>query len=219
MGRFNKKFILILLLIGIFLLTGCNKFKLSTYDASKEGVTPKITIAPDDMQGSLSSAKTDPNASNTVTGTLSDPSASSTGETLTTPIAIAPAANIELSVYTVNADTAAVEPVTALIPDGSEITPQLIADTVIDALADQSIIIEYDSISTKDDAVIVSFKKDKAPYSNLGSGFEGSILDALAQSLIDNLPDYKKVIYQIEGKAYQSGIYEYLIDEPHLEVN
>jgi len=132
---------------------------------------------------------------------------------------IQPNANKDLQVYTVNSITAEIEPVTALVPQNSKITAQLVVDTVVESLADQSIIIKVDSVTTEDDKIIVSFDKDKAPYSDMGSGYEAAILDAIAQSLIDNLKEYKKVIYRIENNAYVSGVFEYGINEAYLGDN
>jgi cytoskeletal protein RodZ len=216
MKQFNKKFILIIMLTGIFLLTGCDKVKLNTYNASQEDSDTEVTITPE--ENNTDAADKEAVTSDTQALTTTEDQANPSDST-PTPLAIQPAANTELQVYNVNADTSDIEPVTALIPDGNDITPQLIVDTVVESLADQSIVIGIDSVTTKDDAIIVSFIKDKAPYSNLGSGYEQAILDAIAQSLIDNLSDYSKVIYRIEGNAYTSGVFEYGIDEPYLEEN
>lgn len=220
MGRFNKKFILFIILIGILLLTGCNKLRFGTFNASEEDTKNEVTITPTAGENKGETNKTtselDDNSTSDITASVEVTQAADNKSTASN---IKNTANIELTVYTVNADTAEIETVTALIPEGSEITPELIVATTIESMADQSIIIETESITTKEDKVIVSFKSDKAPYSNLGSGFESAILDAIAYSLFDNLDNYKKVIYQIEGKAYSSGAFDYLIDEPYLEDN
>jgi hypothetical protein len=215
MGRFNKKHILIILIIGIFLLTGCNKFRFGTFNASEDKTKTEVTLAPEATQEEAvkNNKQTEPS---TVEGEDANASITAASTTPTTS-PVQPKANAELPVYTVNAETEAVETVTALVPADSEITPQLIVDTVIESLADQSIIIAYDNVSTSGDSVIVSFIKDKAPYSNMGSGYEAAILDSIAYSLLENLDDYHKVIYQIEGKSYSSGVFDYGIDEPYME--
>jgi hypothetical protein len=212
MGRFNKKFILIFMLIGMFLLTGCSKFNFKTFDASDEETGTEITLAPDDNQ-------IETETSITATSDNSEEAVNTKAETLPTPAAIKPTANIDLPVYTVNADTGEVEPITALVPEGSEITPEFIVDTVVDSMADQSIIVGIEDVTQKDDAVIVSFMKDKAPGTNSGAGYEASVLDAIALSLIDNLKNYSKVIYRINGEAYISGHIELGIDEVYLGDN
>lgn len=218
-----KKFILIIMIIGTFLLAGCNKLNFDTFDASKEEAGSEITSIPEENQDSKNQNKEITKAPEVTQAAGLDNADVTVGVTAAeetpTPDSIQPNANIDLTVYTVNADTGEIEPVTALIPEGSEITPDLIVSTVVDSMADQSIEIGIDSVTTQEDKVIVSFLKDKAPYSDMGSGYEAAILDAIAQSLIDNLKDYKKVIYRVEGNAYVSGVFEYGIDEVYMGDN
>ncbi|WMJ88317.1 hypothetical protein [Anaerocolumna sp. MB42-C2] len=123
----------------------------------------------------------------------------------------------EVSIYTINENTQGVESVVALVPEGNEINPQLIIDLVTDSLADRLITVGIDSVETKQDTVIVNFKSDQPPLTNVGSGMEKTILDAIAQSLVDNLPEYPKVIFRVEGHAYESGHLAYGLDEVYLD--
>ena len=111
------------------------------------------------------------------------------------------------------------EPKTALIPNNEKITPELIVTTVVESMADQSLNVGIDSVTTKDDTVIVSFKSNQPPLVNVGAGIEASILDAIAQSLTENLKDYSKIIYRVDGKAYVSDHYELGINEVYLGDN
>lgn len=210
MERFNKKHLFLLLLCGIFLLTGCNKFSFGIFDASKEGADTEITSVPEDNQ-----KETGENNKETVT----DVPTKGAPEATASPEGVTPQAadNMELPIYTVNAEDGNIVPVTARVSAGSEYKPELIVDTVIDALADEGITIGVDSVTSEKDAVIVSFLKDKAPYTNMGSEYEAAILNAIAQSLIDNLNDYDKVIFRIEGNAYVSGTFEKGINEVYME--
>jgi len=208
MGRSNKKYILILMLVGIFLLTGCDKFSFHIFNASNE----EETVSPSE----ISSDNTEGNEK--VAADLTTDTDSVTTETTTpTPIPILPVANIDLPIYSVNVDTREVETKTALIPEGSEITPELIVTTVVDAMADNNIMVGIENVTTEDDTVIVSFYKDKAPLAEEGSSYETAILNAIAQSLIDNLDDYHKVVYRVEGKAYISGHVELGINEIYFQ--
>lgn len=131
---------------------------------------------------------------------------------------VEPVATKEISIYSMNESTLEVEMVTALVPADSEITPQLIVDLVSDSLVDRLITVGIDSVTTEGDAVIVSFKSDGPPLTNVGSGVEDTILNAYAQSLVDNLKDkYPKVIFRKDGKAYASGHFEFGIDEVYLD--
>lgn len=132
---------------------------------------------------------------------------------------IEPTATKEISIYTMNEASLEVEVVSALIPEDTEITPELIVNLVVDSLEDRLVFVGVDSVTTKKDSVIVSFKKDQAPFANGGSGLEATILDAIAQSLVDNLADYQKVIFRVNGEAYASGHFEFGIDEVYLDGN
>jgi len=228
-----KRIILLIAITGIFALAGCDKVKFGIFDASDEN-TGSVSIS--ENTDTKNKEKEDekvkgPSGSKKETSSKDDskkndvePKANSltdetkkAGSVSSSPTPVQPNPTIDLQIYTVNGATAEIEPVTALIPQDAKITARLIVDTVVESLADQSIIVQIDSVTTENDKVIVSFKKDKAPYSDMGSGYEAAILDAIAQSLIDNLKEYKKVIYRIENKPYVSGVFEYGIDEPHLE--
>ena len=207
MERYNKIFILIIMLIGIFLLTGCSKFRFETFKASEEESALEITIAPEN-----SKKVTETNDNNIEVTTTPAEEIMSIVNSTPTPAAIAPTDNIDLTVFTVNAGTGEIEPVTALLPKDSEITPKVIVNTVVEAMKDQSIMVGIESITTKNKAVIVSFYKDKAPIAEIYAGYEAAILNAIAQSLIDNLDNYSQVIYRVEGKAYQSSYFDLDID-------
>ena len=212
----NKIFIMIIMLIGMFLLAGCDKFQFSTFDASDEDNGNEITT--DSLEEQEESVYGTDETPETKEKGSTDEDAKTTQAVTPTAEPIQPTANIDLSVYTINAD-GNIEPVIALIPQGSVITPQLVVETVVESMADQSIIIGIKDVTTKKDTVIVNFIKDKTPDKNMGSGYESAILDAIAQSLVDNLEDYSKVIYRIDDKAYVSGVYEYGIDEVYLGDN
>lgn len=216
MGVSRKRLFLIcfILIIPIFLFLACNIFQFETFDASKDNDTTKVSITPtpeeehedeEDVASVPKSAETAMDEENMEPTKVATP----------TPSVIQPTANKELSVFTVNIDSGDIQPITALVPEGSAITPELIVNTVVEAMEDQSIVVGIDSITTESDAIIVSFKSDKAPLDNVGAGYEVAILDAIAQSLIDNT-DYHKVIYRVEGKEYVSGHIQLGINEVYL---
>lgn len=220
MKRFNIKLIWIIILVGI-LLSGCSKFNLDTYNAAEEDdTTYSITLDPKKgNEDSQIGKKTEEITEDAEVSDNSSTSTVSSASATPTPAPIQPTATKDLPVYTVNAEDGEIIPVIAAVPEDSEITPDLIVDTVVESMADQSIIVGIKNVTPKDDAVIVNFDKDETPYTNNGSSYEAAILDAIAQSIIDNLDNYKKVIYRVNDGAYVSGVFEYGIDEPHLEDN
>jgi hypothetical protein len=127
------------------------------------------------------------------------------------------AATKEVPIYSINQDTQSVESVVALVPQDSKVTPELILDLVTDSLADRLIMIGADTVNVQQDTVIVSFKSDQQPVVNTDSSLEKAILDAIAQSLVDNLKDYPKVIFRIKGQAYKSDHYSFGLNEVYLD--
>ena len=132
---------------------------------------------------------------------------------------VAPVANKEIPIYTFNDISLEIEPAIALVPEETELTPELVVDMVVDSFADRSLTVGIHEIAIEDDAVIVSFLSNQAPFVNVGSSLETTILDAIAQSIIENFPGYPKVIYRVEGKKYESGHYKFGVNEVYLDGN
>lgn len=123
----------------------------------------------------------------------------------------------ELSLYTIDGQTAEKVALTAVVSANREITPEFIVEKVVDSMADETFMIGIDSVSTQDDAIIVSFLENQPPVVNVGSSVEGEILDAIAQSLLDNLKEYSKVIYRVMGNAYSSGHFSFDLNHVYME--
>lgn len=217
MKQSGKIVLLVIMLAGIFVFAaGCDKINFRFFNASEENTVSDST-ADEDNQNKKDIESNTSSDTDTLTQTTDETdSTPSTEETTPTAAAIQPVANIDLPIYTVDAEKGVVIPVTAVIPEGSGITKELIVENVVNALADQSIIIDVIDVAEQDDAVIVNFSSENPPYKNMGSGYEAAILDAIAQSLIDNLDQYNKVIFHVDGGAYISGVYEYGVDEPYF---
>ena len=212
MKHSNKIFILIITLIGIFMLTGCSKIRLNTFDSSNDqsgsnNVKQQVK-SPEDID--------EPETVADETNSDIDDNNQNEASKVNTLADIQPVANTEIMIYTINAETAEIEAVTALIPEGHVINPETIVDTVIESMADKSLMVGVESVTTKNDSIIVSFDSKLLPSANVGAGVEVAILDAIAQSLIDNLTNYEKVIYRIEGNAYASGHIELELDEVYF---
>ncbi len=207
MERFNKKIILfIIICLSTLLFAGCGIFSFDFFDSSEED-SSVITLAPAEDQTEVTISPQD--------STSGDSNATIPSGSSPTP-AVLPAATVDLLLYTVNMDSGVTEPFTATIKKDTDITPELIVEKVVEAMADRSLEVSIENVKTDKDAIIVSFYRDKAPLSEGGIIYEGPILDAIAMSLIDNLKDYNKIIYRAEGKAYISDHFELGINEPYM---
>lgn len=189
MKHFNKKFLLITIFLCIFMLSGCGKND-EKYDYNTNGNSTETSQ-------SNTSKDTDNDTDNESVDQQSNKNS------MPAPSSVKPVANKKLMIYTIKEEE--IEPATAMIPEKEKITASLVVNTVVEALEDQSIIVGIDEVTSKDDIVIVSFKQNKAPLKNVGAKYETAILNAIAQSLIDNIKGCHKVIYRVEGKAYKSS--------------
>lgn len=129
---------------------------------------------------------------------------------------IAPLENLEITIYTLNPDSLEKEAVTVLVTVEDELTPELIVEQVVDAMEDEGFYLGINDIIMDGDSVRIDFKSDAAPVIDVGASVEGSIIDILAQSILDNLPQYKKIYISIEGGPYHSGHLEFELDDVYL---
>lgn len=125
----------------------------------------------------------------------------------------------ELSIYSIDALSQEKIAVTAVVAADKELTPQLIVDKVVESMADETFVIGIDEVTTQEDTIIVSFLDDQPPVANIDSNVESEILDAIAQSLLDNLTEYHKVCYRVMGGAYQSADLSFDINQIYLETH
>lgn len=124
----------------------------------------------------------------------------------------------EIDIYTINETSLELEDVKATVSYEGELTPQIIVDAVTGSFLEHGIEIGIDHVETEKDMVIVSFtgeEEGKAPLCNTGSGVEGVILDAISQSLLDNIASCKEVIFRIEDRAYESGVFVFDYDQAY----
>lgn len=121
----------------------------------------------------------------------------------------------EIIIYSINDDSLESEQMKVKVSD--EITPEVIVSLVVEAFSEHSLDIGIDYVKQEDSNVIVSFLYDKAPLSQVGTDVEETILNSIADSLIDNVPNCKGVIFRAEGDAYESGHYAFGKDELYVK--
>ena len=103
-----------------------------------------------------------------------------------------------------------------MVTANEELTPEFIVEQVIDAMEDEGFYIGVNDIIIDGESVRIDFKSDAAPVIDVGASVEGSIIDILAQSILDNLSQYKKIYISIEGGPYYTGHIEFELDEVYL---
>lgn len=123
----------------------------------------------------------------------------------------------EVFYYTVNPDTMETEAVSAMASKEYQGSPEEIMGMVVDTLEDSGYEIGIDQVFIEGTSVIVSFQAGEEPVSGLFEEEEKAILDAIAQSLLDNLEEYNQVSYRINNGAYESDNFSYQIDYIYMK--
>lgn len=184
----KKNFIYVMLCICVaFLISGCGKEPNKQNEVSS---TPALT-APLITNNAVSGDNTD------------EPT-------------IAPLENMEVTIYTLNPDTLEKVAVSVLVAVEDELTPKMILEQVVDAMEDEGFYLGINDIIIDGESVRIDFKSDAAPVTDVGASVEGAILDILGQSILDNLPQYKKVYVSIEGGPYKTGHLEFELDDVYI---
>lgn len=116
----------------------------------------------------------------------------------------------EVPIYSINDESLESEQTYVTI---EEMTPEAVVYAVVESFEEHSLEVGIDSVTIEGDTAIVSFLYGKAPLSSVGSTVEETILNSIADSLLDNIDACKKVVFRAEGEAYESGHYAFGIDE------
>lgn len=110
----------------------------------------------------------------------------------------------EIYFYTVNPDTFETEAVSAVVESGFADNPNELISLICDSLEDVGYEIGVKSAELVGDNVVVDFYSDSCPVTGLSEDEEKAVLDAIAQSLLDNLAEQNGVVFQVMGEAYES---------------
>lgn len=106
-----------------------------------------------------------------------------------------------LTIYSIDSDSMSLIPV-VVKKQKQTYSAEYITYLVTQNLDDEDIQIDY--VEQEKKSVIVSFSSKGKPITGCSKKMETLILNCLASSLLDNVPNCNKVIYRCEGRAYKS---------------
>ena len=115
-----------------------------------------------------------------------------------------PPETIEVPIYTIDADTNDIKAVVANVSADTEVDLDVIVQLVVADIADKSYVIKVNETSMDDKMAIIDFSSQAPPVKDCSEETELLILDAIAFSVLDNLPECNQVIYRVDQKAYNS---------------
>lgn len=110
----------------------------------------------------------------------------------------------EFQVYTIDMDTMQSAREMVYLMKGEELNAENILKKVIELFKINAIEIEVNGIKQKKDVMYVSFAKNSAPVVDVSQKVEEVILESIAKSLLDNLEDVDKIVFQVDSGAYKS---------------
>lgn len=128
----------------------------------------------------------------------------------------APGGLVRLKYYTVSASSHSIKNAVVLVGSKYEITPSRIIGLIVDSLEDQSVIVDIDSVSIIDGVCVIDFDTSIRSISEKDTQLENAILDACAQSILDNISDCTAVSYKIDGGAYTTDGHSFAEDQIYM---
>jgi len=106
---------------------------------------------------------------------------------------------------------------TSLVSESKEITPELIIGYVTDSLEDESIVLKVDSISIEGKTCVISFDDSIRTVASEGIKLETAVLDAISQSILDNIDSVDAMCFRINNEAYSTTNLKFSIDSVYME--
>lgn len=207
MRRRGKRVILMILLVTmLFLLCACSKDNNPHND--KDNPSTKVENPTSSEDENLSEDQT---FSIPVTDKSQGSSQTSTDTSVNTGSAAA------IVYYSVDTSAMQVVALKSILKPGEELNPENVIDLVIDALSDESIELGIEKITVDGTKYIVSFTDSIKDVAELGADTEDIVLDAIAQSLLDNFEGCKSIIYRIENKAYSTVNNSFSLDQIYMD--
>lgn len=122
---------------------------------------------------------------------------------------------IGIQVYTTDMDSMQSVNEIVYFMKGEEIQASSILKKVLELFKANTIDIKVNDIKQKEDVMYVSFAKDSVPVVAVSKKVEEIILESIAKSLVDNLEDVEKIVFQVDGGAYKSENLELGEDEAY----
>ena len=115
----------------------------------------------------------------------------------------------EVFFYTVNPDTLETEAVSSVVKTGFAEDPMNLIVLIGDSLEDAGYEVGIQSAVLDGENVVVNFMSDTCPVTGLTESEEKAVLDAIAQSLLDNFMEQSGVVFQIMGAGYESDNFSF----------
>lgn len=119
--------------------------------------------------------------------------------------------------YSVDASNASVRNATVMERDDVAITPERILGYLIDSLEDESVTLGFNSVSVNNGQVIIDFDDTIKKISKTSTDLELAVLDAAAQSILDNVEGCQSIIFHINDGAYKTDNLSFGYNDSYMD--
>ena len=135
---------------------------------------------------------------------------------ITNPTGSVPFQAVEVPIYTISADLSELVATGVLIDVEKELTVDLVVSAVSEALQDNAIDTKMNQVILGSHFVTLDFDPSAPPVTGVSADLEELILDAYAQSVLDNFSDFSEVRITMNGYAYASAHRKLGLNEAYL---
>lgn len=120
-----------------------------------------------------------------------------------------------ISYYTVD-PSGKIKNAVSLITDTTKITPKLVLGFFIDSLEDESFNLKINDVTVTDNLCVIDFDDSIHDIASMGKKVEDAVLDAAAQSVLDNIEEVEGVGFSINGAAYSTDNNKFVLNSIYM---
>ncbi len=120
-------------------------------------------------------------------------------------------------IYSVDATSESVVNQTIMLDESTEVTPELIIDYITEALKDESVKLSFTGIEYSNGRCIVDFDDSIVSIAESSADLEDAVLDAIAQSVLDNVKGCMEIVYRINGQKYSTANRVFDLDYVYMD--
>ncbi len=124
---------------------------------------------------------------------------------------------VPLMIYSVNATSESVINKTIMLDENTDVTPELIIDYITEGLKDESVKLSFAGIEYNNGRCIVDFDDSIISIAKTSANLEDAVLDAIAQSVLDNVKGCMEIVYRINGQKYSTANRTFDLDYVYMD--
>lgn len=196
MSKINKSVITVFVVL-VFVLCACSCGKES-----------EVTIIPNN--------EVKPDIGTEPVNTTQAPAAV-TEEPSPTAIPVKPKELVPLAYYSLNGTTYEKELNKAMVSGKTDTTPDYVLSLFVSSLEEIDIDVSLNETKAEGNTLFIDVQSTSGYLNGADEELETAILDAAAQSILDNFKECEKIIFLTDGGAYKSGNFDFSTDYVYME--